>query len=81
MRLHAENPELSYEEVIDLAMRTGSRPFKEGEPRYEYECRQCGDSLWVDQEQHDKYQHNKEARAKDPYFIGSSQPKCGACWA
>lgn len=76
MRLHAENPELSYEEVVDLAMRTASRPFRADEPRYEYQCRQCGDTLWVGQEQHDKYQYYRN----NPKEIGISTPKCGACY-
>lgn len=76
MRLHAENPELTYEEVIDLALRSGNAPFKEGEPRYEYECRQCGDSVYVTQEMHNKFQYHRE----NPQVIGSRSPKCGRCW-
>lgn len=74
MRLHAENPDLSYEEVIDLAMRTSSRPFREDEARYEYECRSCGDPMWIGQESHDRYQNNKKTGQ------GFTIPKCGACW-
>lgn len=77
MRLHAENPELSYEEVIDLALRTGSRPFREDEPRYKYECRQCGDDLWVTQEQHDSYQYYQT----HPDEVGIRSPKCGPCYS
>jgi hypothetical protein len=76
MRLHAENPDLTYDEVMELALRSGRSSFREGEPRYEYTCRQCGDAVWVGQKQHDKYQYYRN----NPNEIGSRSPKCGACW-
>jgi len=75
MRLHAENPELSYEEVMDLAMRTGGRKFAENEPRYLYECRQCEQPVWLDQESHNRYDTNLTSG------VGFTSPKCGDCWA
>lgn len=76
MRLHAENPDLSYEEVIELAMRTSGRSvrLKDDEPRYRYECRSCGDEMWLNQEDHDKREYNRINKS------GFTIPKCGACW-
>lgn len=75
MRLHAENPELSYEEVMELAMKLGRGvKLKEGEPRYQYECRSCGDEMWLGQELHNHYENNRINKS------GFTIPKCGACW-
>ena len=75
MRLHAENPELSYEEVMELAMKSGrATRLKDGEPRYRYECRSCGDEMWLSQEDHDKREYNRINKS------GFTIPKCGACW-
>lgn len=67
MRLHADNPELSYEELTDLAMRTGTR-LKGDEPRYEHTCPSCGDEYWVGQKTHDWIQSLDR------------RPKCGDCY-
>jgi predicted RNA-binding Zn-ribbon protein involved in translation (DUF1610 family) len=67
MRLHAENPELSHEELTDLAMRTGSR-LPEGEPRYDYTCPKCGDEYSVGQKMNDWIQSLDRL------------PKCGDCY-
>lgn len=76
MRLHADNPELSYEEVMDLALRTPIQNyFKDGEPRYRYECRSCGDEMWLNQTDHDTREMNKLLGR------GFTIPKCGLCWA
>lgn len=77
MRLHAENPDLSYEELIDLAMRTPStRAVDPNKPRYLYQCRQCEEDVWVDQEQHDSYQYYRTHTDE----IGIRTPKCGDCY-
>jgi hypothetical protein len=76
MRLHAENPDLSFDELMDLAIRTGTVARKSDEPRYEYECRQCGDKMFVDQEQHDRLQFYRN----NPNEVGTRTPKCGDCW-
>lgn len=68
MRLHAENPELSYEEVMDLSMRTGTR-LAEGEPRYYHTCRSCGDEYTVNQKTQDWIES-----------LGGRIPKCGDCY-
>ena len=68
MRLHAENPELSYDEVVDLSMRTG-RTLKPEEPRYYHTCRSCGDEYTVDQKTQDWIES-----------LGGRIPKCGDCY-
>jgi hypothetical protein len=78
MRLHAENPELTYEELVDLATRTSSaKLFAEDEPRYEYECRQCQEQVFVTQAMHDRFEYYKTHTDE----VGSRSPKCGACYA
>jgi hypothetical protein len=72
MRLHAENPELSYEEVIELAMRT---PIRGYEGKHKYNCRSCGDEMWLDDKDHETREMNKLLGR------GFTIPKCGACWA
>jgi predicted RNA-binding Zn-ribbon protein involved in translation (DUF1610 family) len=67
MRLHAENPELSHEELTDLAMRSGKRLAKD-EPRYNYTCPKCGDDYVVGQEMNDWIQTLDRL------------PKCGPCY-
>lgn len=73
-RLAREYPEATEEELYFLAMRA-TTPRKEGEPRYQYECRSCGDTIWVGQDTHDRYEENKRTG------IGFTIPKCGPCWA
>jgi transposase len=68
MRLHAENPELTDEELTDLAMRTGTR-LKADEPRYTHTCYKCGDDYVVDQRTQDWIES-----------LGGRIPKCGACY-
>jgi hypothetical protein len=67
MRLHAENPELSDEELTDLAMRSGRR-LSPDEPRYDFTCYKCGDTYKVDQKTHDWIQSLERT------------PKCGHCY-
>ena len=73
-RLAREYPEATYEELFDLAMRT-VMPIRKGEPRYEYECRSCGDTTWVSEDTHKRYESSRLTG------IGFTMPKCGACWA
>lgn len=68
MRLHAENPELTYEELTDLAMRSGRR-LQPDEPRYTHTCRSCGDEYTVDQKTQDWIES-----------LGGRIPKCGDCY-
>lgn len=68
MRLHAENPELSYEELTDLAMRSGRR-LQPDEPRYTHTCRKCGEDYTVDQKTQDWIES-----------LGGRIPKCGDCY-
>jgi predicted RNA-binding Zn-ribbon protein involved in translation (DUF1610 family) len=68
MRLHAENPELSHEELTDLATRSG-RQLTPDEPRYTHTCRKCGDEYTVDQ----RTQNWIES-------LGGRIPKCGDCY-
>lgn len=68
MRLHAENPELSHEELTDLAMRSGRR-LETDEPRYTHTCRSCGEDYTVDQKMEDWIQS-----------LGGRIPKCGPCY-
>lgn len=69
MRLHAENPEMSYEELTDLAMRSGGRLLQADEPRYYHTCRSCGDEYTVDQKTQDWIES-----------LGGRIPKCGDCY-
>lgn len=68
MRLHAENPELSYEELTDLAMGSGRR-LEQDEPRYTHTCYKCGDDYVVDQKTQDWIES-----------LGGRIPKCGDCY-
>lgn len=68
MRLHAENPELSHEELTDLAMRSSGRRLATDEPRYDFTCYKCGDEYKVDQKTHDWIQSLERT------------PKCGHCY-
>lgn len=68
MRLHAENPELDYDELVDLAMRTGRR-LQADEPRYTHTCRKCGDDYVVDQKTQDWID-----------TLDGRIPKCGDCY-
>lgn len=69
MRLHAENPELSYEEVVELSMRGGARRVApKDEVRYDFTCWKCGSEYTVNQETHDWIQSLERS------------PKCGACY-
>jgi len=72
MRLHAENPELTDEELNDLAIR-GRHQFKQvlnykKETRYEYTCPKCVEQYWVDKKTHDWIQ------------TLDRQPKCSPCY-
>lgn len=71
MRLHAENPELTYDEVMELAMRT---PIRGYEGKHKYNCRSCGDEMWLDDADHAKREYNRINKS------GFTIPKCGACW-
>lgn len=74
-RLAREYPEATEQELIEIAGRIPMRGyFKEGEPRYRYECRSCGDEMWLNQEDHDKREYNRINKS------GFTIPKCGACW-
>lgn len=53
MRLHADNPELTDEELTDLAMRGRQVQNHKGETRYEYTCPKCFDEYWVDKKTHE----------------------------
>ncbi len=68
MRLHAENPELSHEELTDLAMRGTPRKFDEGEERFDFTCYKCGDTYSVDRKTHDWIQSLERS------------PKCSSCY-
>lgn len=68
MRLHAENPELTHEELTDLAMRSGRR-LATDEPRYTHTCYKCGDDYVVDQKTQDWIES-----------LGGRIPKCGDCY-
>lgn len=69
MRLHAENPELSYEEVMELAMRGGKpKVAKPDEVRYDFTCWKCGGEYTVNQETYDWIQSLERS------------PKCSACY-
>jgi hypothetical protein len=68
MRLARENPELSEQELHDLAMRGTPKRFKEGEPRYDFTCYKCGGEYRVSQETHDWIQSLKRT------------PKCADCY-
>ncbi len=73
-RLAREYPEATAEELFDLGLRA-SVAVKADEPRYQYECRSCGDEMYVGQETHDRYEANKASG------VGFTIPKCGLCWA
>ena len=73
-RLAREYPEATEDELYDLAMRASVPYLKEGEPRYRYECRSCGDEMWLNQVDHDQREHNRATG------LGFTIPKCGACW-
>jgi hypothetical protein len=68
MRLHAENPELTDEELTNLAMRSGRRLLPD-EPRYTHTCYKCGDDYTVDQRTQDWIES-----------LGGRIPKCGDCY-
>jgi hypothetical protein len=68
MRLHAENPELTDEELTNLAMRSGRR-LSPDEPRYTHTCYKCGDDYTVDQRTQDWIES-----------LGGRIPKCGDCY-
>jgi hypothetical protein len=68
MRLHAENPELTDEELTNLAMRSGRR-LSPDEPRYTHTCYKCGDDYIVDQRTQDWIES-----------LGGRIPKCGDCY-
>jgi hypothetical protein len=81
MRLHAENPELTFGEIAQLGLSSGSIPFRENEARFKYECRQCGDDVYVNAEQHARFLTNEFKRKSYPTFIGSTSTKCGRCYS
>lgn len=69
MRLHAENPELSEEELRELAMRGGARrTATKDEVRYDFTCWKCGGEYTVNQETHDWIQSLERS------------PKCSSCY-
>lgn len=73
-RLARAYPEATYAELFDLAMRE-VMPLRAGEKRYEYQCRSCGDSTWVSEDTHTRYESSRLTG------VGFTMPKCGACWA
>jgi len=68
MRLHAENPELSDDELNDLAMRGTRKTFSKDEIRYDFTCWKCGGEYKVSQETHDWIQSLERS------------PKCSDCY-
>lgn len=68
-RLAKENPELTDEELTDLAMRSGTR-LQADEPRYTHTCRSCGEDYIVDKRMEDWIQSR----------LGGRIPKCGPCY-
>ena len=74
-RIARENPEATYEELFDLGLR-GSVRVREGEQLHQYDCRQCGEIVMVDQEQHERLQYFRS----HPKEFGTRTPKCGDCW-
>lgn len=68
MRLHAENPELSYEEVMELAMRGTPRQVSQSEDKFDFTCYKCGDTYWVDKATHEWIQSLERS------------PKCSRCY-
>jgi hypothetical protein len=68
MRLHAENPELSDEELTDLAMRGTPKTIAKDEKRYDFTCYKCGGEYKVNQEMYDWIQSRERT------------PKCGHCY-
>jgi predicted RNA-binding Zn-ribbon protein involved in translation (DUF1610 family) len=68
MRLHAENPELTDEELTDLAMRGTPKPIAKDETRYDFTCPKCGDEYRVSKEMND-------------WLLSQPRlPKCSACY-
>lgn len=74
MRFHAENPELTLEELMT---KLGSVPAKvrANEPRHRYECRSCGSEMFLNTADHARYEANKISGQ------GFTIPKCGDCWS
>lgn len=71
-RIARENPDLTLDEINDLAMRTSVNT---GEVRtHLYECRSCGDEMWLDDKEHAIREHNKATGQ------GFTIPKCWRCW-
>jgi hypothetical protein len=77
MRFHAENPELSEDELTDamLAYQHSTRAMP-AEMLFKYECRQCLDDVYISAEQHARYLTFSMPGAA----IGPRSPKCGRCW-
>jgi hypothetical protein len=74
-QLAREYPDATDEELYTIGLRTPIKNyFKEGEPRYRYECRSCGDEMWLNQADHDTREMNKLLGR------GFTIPKCGRCW-
>jgi hypothetical protein len=73
-RLAREYPDATHDELFDLGLRASVPYLKEGEPRYRYECRSCGDEMWLNQKDHDTREMNKLLGR------GFTIPKCGDCW-
>jgi hypothetical protein len=69
MRLHAENPELTDEELTDLAMRGRKVLNHKNEIRYEYTCPKCVEEYWVDEKTHEWIQTLDRL------------PKCSPCYS
>lgn len=41
---------------------------------FEHQCRQCGDPVLLEKEQHEYYENNKATG------VGFTIPKCWLCW-
>ena len=74
-RIARENPDLTEDELHAVMLHASVPYLKEGEPRYRYECRSCGDEMWLNQHDHNERESNRLNGS------GFTIPKCGACWA
>jgi len=75
-RLAREYPDATNEELEQIGLRQViPNYFKDGEPRYRYECRSCEAEMWLNQKDHDTREMNKLLGR------GFTIPKCGACWS